>query len=385
MSLNRIKIPTIYFGKNSLKQLRNFKQKKVFVVTDNIIDDLYGDKIRKALKGKEFMFFTDVLPDPLDGIIIKGGNLARSFGPDLIIGIGGGSVMDSAKGIYFLYERTDKSLYDMNPINYFKLGRKSKLILIPTTSGTGAEHTGAIIVTNSKTGQKMGLICFELVPSAIILDPKLPLGMPPKLTASTGVDALVHAIESFMNKMNNDIIESFSLQAIKTIMEYLPLAVRDYSNILEVREKLHYAASMAGIALANSAAGLAHSCGHALGSVFHLQHGIAVGLMLPYIIQFNKNECLDKYKRILNLLKINYDDSPAQLLSDRIQKFLGEIELPISLKELDISENDFNKNFDRLVDFAYNDLATSLNPRCPSIDDIKRIFRCAYDNVQINF
>jgi len=383
LSLDRIKIPTIYYGKGSLKQLKYFKQKRILIVTDNIINKLYGDKIKRILKNKERLFFTEVLPDPLDKIIIKGGNVAKQFSPDLIVGIGGGSVMDTAKGIFFLYERPDKSLYDINPINYFKLGRKSKLILIPTTSGTGAEHTGAIIVTKSEGNQKTGLICFELVPSAVILDPKLPLNMPPKLTASTGIDALVHAIESFINKMNSDFTAPFNLNSIKTLFKYLPDAVKNGNNDF-VREKVHYAASMAGIALANSAAGLAHSCGHSLGSVFHTQHGIAVGLMLPYIIEFNKSHCNNKYKTILETLNVNYDD-PASKLSSIIKNLLKEIGLPLTIKELEISKNDFKSNFEKLTEYAYNDLATGLNPRPTTEDDVKKIFHHAYNGKTIDF
>jgi len=255
----------------------------------------------KYLKKKEHEIYDQVEPDPSDTSIINGAKVARKFQPDLVVGIGGGSAMDTAKGVFFLYEREDKTLYEINPLSFFKLGRKSKLLLIPTTSGTGAEHTGAIIVTNSKNGQKVGLICYELVPHAVILDPKLAAGMPPRLTASTGIDAFVHAVESIMNSLNNEFTEALNLSAIKLLYQNLPKAVQNGSD-LSVRAKIHYAASMAGIGLANSAAALAHSCGHSLGAVLKVQHGVAVGLMLPYILEFNKvNHQLRKTWTILHV------------------------------------------------------------------------------------
>ena len=385
MSLNAIKIPLIYHGKGSLKELKSFRQERVLVVTDKVINQLYGKKILKYLKKKEYRVFDNIEPNPKDKNIIEGAEIAREFRPDLIVGIGGGSVMDSAKGIFFLYEREDKTLYDINPINFFKLGRKSKLILVPTTSGTGAEHTGAIIVTNTRTGQKTGLICFELVPSAVIIDPKLALGMPPLLTASTGIDALVHAIESLINKLNNDFTEALNLHAIKLLFKYLPKVVEDGANDIEIRQKVHNAASIAGISLANSAAGLAHSCGHSLGSVFNTQHGMAVGVMLPYIIEFNKPNCENKYLDILDVINIEPSIDPTTNLSNQIKKILKMINLPTTIKELGISKDNFNKKSEKLIEFSFNDLATGLNPRIVSKEEIRKIFQYAFEGKNVDF
>ncbi|MHA1379431.1 MAG: iron-containing alcohol dehydrogenase [Candidatus Helarchaeota archaeon] len=387
MSLNTIRVPLIYYGKGSLKELKNVRQNKVFIVTDKTINELYGAKILKFLKKKETLVFDEIKPDPTDEIIIKGSKIALEFKPELIIGIGGGSVMDSAKAIFFLYEREDKTLYDMNPVNFFKLGKKSNLILIPTTSGTGAEHTGAIIVTNTENGQKVALACFELVPSAVIIDPKLTLGMPPTLTASTGIDALVHAFESLINTLSNDYTEAVNLHAIRLLFKYLPLAVDDGANDINdinVREKVHNAASLAGIGLANSAAGIGHSCGHSLGSVFHIQHGKAVGLMLPYIIEFNKPNCEKKYVEILNYLNIDPTNNPTEKLTSIIHDFLKTLNLPTTIKEL-VEKEEFDKNFNKLVEFAFSDVATGINPRPTTKEDFEKIFKYAYEGKKIDF
>ena len=385
MSLNRIKIPVIIHGRGTLKELKKMKEKKVLVITDKIIRELYGDKIEKYLKKKEYIYFDEVEPDPKDTTIIKGGDIAREFKPDLIIGVGGGSVMDSAKCIYFLYEREDKTLYECDPMTYFGLGKKSKLILIPTTSGTGAEHTLAAVITKIKTGQKVVIASQELIPASVIIDPKLALGMPPKLTASTGIDALVHAVEGIINKMNNDFTEALNMHAIRLLLKYLPAAYGDASDDVMVREKVHNAASLAGIGFGNSNCGIAHSCGHSLGAVHHIQHGVAVGLMLPYIIEFNKPISNEKYIEILNGINIPIGDDPTKTMANLIRDFLKKINLPLKLKDLNISKSDWDQNMDKLVEFAKTDIVAPFNPRATSEEEFHKIFNYAWEGKNIDF
>jgi alcohol dehydrogenase class IV len=371
-----IKIPIIYHGKGSLKELKSFRQERILIVTDKIVWELLNEKIMKQLKKKEVKVFDEVEPDPKDTTIQTGGEIAKEFAPDLIIGFGGGSAMDSAKGIFFLYEREDKQLYDINPIEHFHLGKKSKLVLIPTTSGTGAEQTMGIVVTKTATGQKVALACYEVVPSFVILDPALPAGMPPKLTAVTGIDALVHAVEGEINKLNSDFTEAMNLHAIKLIFQYLPRAFKDGSDA-EARGKLHNAASLAGIGFGNSSCGIAHSCGHALGGIFHLEHGIAVGIMLTYIIEFNKPACEDKYRNILDRLNVVSDD-PTATLVQMVKELLRAVNIPTNLKEL-ITEPEWTEEFEKLVQFAKMDILVGLNPRTTTEDDFRKIFQCAYE------
>ncbi len=383
MSMNMIKIPVIYHGKGSLKELKNLREQKVLVVTDKVIWKLFGEKVSKYFKKKEFKVFDEVEPDPKDITIEKAANVAREFEPDLIIGIGGGSVMDSAKAIFFLYEREDKKLYDMNPVTFFKLGKKSRLVLIPTTSGTGAEHTLGIVVTNTETGQKVALACYEIIPSAVIIDPKLPMEMPPKLTAATGIDALVHAIEGVINTLNNDFTEAVNLHAIKLIFKYLPTSVQDGTNE-EARGKVHSAGSLAGIGFGNSSCGVVHSCGHALGGVFHLQHGIAVGIILSYVLEFNKPQCENKYKDILETLNILDNADPTVTLVNLIKDLLRKIDLPVKLKEI-IPETDWNQNFEKLIEFAKSDILVALNPRTTTEEDFRKIFQYAYEGKSVDW
>ena len=318
-----------------------------------------------------------------DTTIERGGKVALEFKPDLIVGVGGGSVMDSAKAIYFLYEREDKKLYDMNPITFFKLGKKSKLVLIPTTSGTGAEHTLGVVVTNTETGQKKALACYEVIPSAVIIDPKMPMGMPPKLTAATGIDALVHAVEGVINSLNNDFTEAVNLHAIKLLFKYLPISFEDGANA-EARGKVHSAGSLAGIGFGNSSCGIAHSCGHALGGVFHLQHGFGVGIILPYVLEFNKPKCENKYIDILETLNILDSKDPTATLVTQVKELLKTINVPTTLKEI-ISEADWNQNFEKLIEFVMADILVSLNPRMTTEEDFRKLFQCAYEGKSVDW
>ena len=383
MALNMIKIPAIYHGKGSLKELKSFRQQRILIVTDRIVWKLFGEKVTKYLKNKEVKVFEEVEPDPKDTTIQKGGEVAREFKPDLIVGLGGGSVMDAAKGIYFLYEREDKTLFDLNPISYFKLGQKAKLVVVPTTSGTGAENTMGIVVTKSATGQKVALASIEVIPAFVILDPALPAGMPPKLTAVTGMDALVHAVEGEINKLNNDFTEAINLHAIKLIFQYLPAAVKNGADDAVAREKMHNAASLAGIGFGNSSCAIVHSCGHALGGVFHIEHGIAVSVMLPYVLEFNKPACEQKYGDILRSLNVVSDDPTATLVK-LVKNLLREVNLPTNLKEL-IAEPEWTQGFEKLVQFAKTDILVGLNPRTTTEDDFRKIFQCAYEERSVDW
>ncbi len=380
-----IRIPVIYQGVGSLEQLRNFKQKRILIVTDKTIHQMVGDKLSDYFQGREVKIFDEVEPDPKNTIMIKGGDVARKFKPELIIGIGGGSAMDTAKAIYFLYGQGSLKLYDMNVMIEYNLKEKSNLVLIPTTSGTGAEHTPGLVVTNTETGQKVSLASFDLIPSAVILDPALTLNMPKKLTVATGLDALTQAIESASGKMGNDFTKALNLYAIKILFKYLPVAAEEGASDISVRGKVHNAASIAGIAFGNSGLGIAHSFGHALGGVFHVPHGISVSVMLPYVIEFNKPECEDKYVEILECLNIIGVKDPSAKLSSMVKDLLKKLNTPLSIKELGISPKDWEQNFEKLVDWTKGDILTLINPRMPSEEQVRKIFQYAYEGKTIDF
>ncbi|MFX1593169.1 MAG: iron-containing alcohol dehydrogenase, partial [Promethearchaeota archaeon] len=311
--------------------------------------------------------------------------IALDFNPDLIIGLGGGSVMDTAKMVYFLYETEKDSIYECNPVTSYNLGQKSRLILIPTTSGTGAEHTPASIVTNSETGQKVTVASNEIIPAAVFLDSRLSALMPLELTISTGLDALVHAIEGITSRMRSDFSDAMNFHAIRLLTKFLPQVFKENENKNYIREKLHNAASIAGIGMGNSSCGLAHSCGHALGALHPVAHGLAVGIMLPYTIEFNKRKCAENYEEILNCINIlKYNDSTSELVN-YFRNFLKKINIPVLLKEIIPNEKEWNQKLEKLISFAKKDILTPFNPRPVSEDDFKKIFEYAYLGKSIDF
>ncbi|MFX1600421.1 MAG: iron-containing alcohol dehydrogenase [Promethearchaeota archaeon] len=385
MSLNKIKIPIIYHGKDSLKELKKLKEQKILIITDKTVKNLHEELILKYLKKKECIFFDDVEPNPKDTMIMKGNEIALDFNPDLIIGLGGGSVMDTAKTVYFLYETEKDSIYECNPVTSYNLGQKSRLILIPTTSGTGAEHTPASIVTNSETGQKVTVASNEIIPAAVFLDSRLSALMPLELTISTGLDALVHAIEGITSRMRSDFSDAMNFHAIRLLTKFLPQVFKENENKNYIREKLHNAASIAGIGMGNSSCGLAHSCGHALGALHPVAHGLAVGIMLPYTIEFNKRKCAENYEEILNCINIlKYNDSTSELVN-YFRNFLKKINIPVLLKEIIPNEKEWNQKLEKLISFAKKDILTPFNPRPVSEDDFKKIFEYAYLGKSIDF
>lgn len=385
MSLNKIQIPIIYHRKDSLKELKKVREQKILIVTDKTIKDLHTELILKYLRKKEYVFFDGVESNPKDSMIMKGSEIAFDFKPELIIGFGGGSVMDTAKMIYFLYETEKDSIYECNPITFYNLGQKSRLILIPTTSGTGAEHTPASIITNSETGQKNTIASGEIIPSAVFLDSRLPVLMPPNLTISTGLDALVHAIEGITSKMRSDFSDAMNFHAIRLLTKFLPQILKEDENNIYIRERLHNAASIAGIGMGNSSCGLSHSCGHAIGALYPVQHGIAVGIMLPYTIEFNKPQCAENYEEILNCLNISNYNDPISELTNFLKDFLKEINTPVLLKEVIPNKEEWNQKLDKLISFAKKDILTPFNPRSVSEDEFKKIFEYAYIGKPVDF
>ncbi len=385
MVLNRFKIPITYYGKDAFKELKSQKGQKALIVTDEQIYGLYGELIKKYLKKNQVMFFKEVLPDPVDEMVIRGGEVARTFKPNLILGFGGGSVMDTAKIIYYLYECENKTLYDCSYAKSIPLGKKSKLILIPTTSGTGAEHTPASVITNSNTGQKEIFADPELVPHNVILDPKLTLSIPPTIIKTTGIDAIAHAIEGLMAVSHSEFSDALNLHALKLLIQYLPLSIKDNENNFVAREKIHYAASMAGMACANSGCALTHSCGHALGATFNIQHGVAVGLMLPYIIEYNRTQCRELYNIILMNLNIEETNKPCSVLAKSIRTLLKDFDIPSSILELNIPLEQWNENLEKLIHFTKADTIKILNPRFVNDEDLHKIYDYAYKGKSVDF
>lgn len=386
--------PKISYGFGTIKELKFISGNKALIVTDEVLVKLgIVDKIKKHLeKAKtpiECKVFDKVEPDPKDTTCIEGAELAQEFNPDWIIGLGGGSAMDCAKIIWILYEHPEIKMEEIGPFKKIHLRNKAKFITIPTTSGTGAEITFAAVITNTQTQQKMSLASFELVPDIAIIDPNLVTSMPPKLTASTGLDALSHAIEGYVSNLKNDFADGNCLKAIQLIMEWLPKSYEGSKNIekqdKKPREKMHYASTIAGIGFGNAAAGIAHGIGHSFGAIFRIQHGFCVGILLPYVIEYCDKTSRKYFEEIVNFLQLQNGENPAEILANSVRKLMESIDVPLSFKDYGIIEEDFNNNFEALVEFSLTDLSTKTSPRQATEEDIRKLIECSYYGKPVDF
>ncbi|MGV9172273.1 MAG: iron-containing alcohol dehydrogenase [Promethearchaeia archaeon] len=390
--------PLICFGQNSLKFLQDILGKKVFIVTDKFVKENLLVNVTEKLDeyGKEYEIFDEVLPDPPEEIVLKGVKVCNGYDPDLIVAVGGGSTLDTAKAIWVMYERPDLDLDDIHPFKELELGQKAKLVAIPTTSGTGAETTWAVIITRTMADGhevKLELANRDVVPTYAILDPVFTLTLPPKLTAATGFDALGHTYEALISKFKNDFSDGMGLKAIELIREYLPIAYKDGKN-MRAREALHNAASIAGLSFGNSQVIMGHALAHALGAVFHKTHGLCVGVVCPYVFQYqinDKDHTVQKeiFARVGKMLGIaNWDDddqTAAKKVIADIKALQDKVNFPKTLADLDISRESFDEKLDLVVETTLESGSGEMSIRPANADDYKKILQYAYEGKNIDW
>lgn len=294
--------------------------------------------------------------------------------------------MDAAKAAWLLYERPDVDPASINPFDDFGLRAKARLVTIPTTSGTGAEITWALVLTDTEEQRKLGLGSRELMPDIAIVDPSFVMGLPPQITADTGIDALTHAIEGYTCTYRNDFCDGLCLKAIQLVFSYLPQAYVDGSDA-EAREHLHNAAAIAGLGFGNAMAALAHAMGHALGGVFHTPHGRAVGLFLPYTIEYNARGDDSRYAEIAYSLRLPAKDEAegAANLVAAIRELKQKIHQPASMRELAIDPGEFEEALPYLIANAESDTSLVMNTRIPDSEELEQLFRYAYEGRPVDF
>ncbi len=406
--------PKIYFKRGSTGQaLREYQGKKrAFIVTDRyLFDSSMTAVVTDVLEemNVDFQLFFDVLPDPLLSTVEKATEMAKNYQPDLIVAIGGGSPMDVAKMVWLLYEQVDVDLSDLSmrfmdirkKICALKsLGAKADLVCIPTTSGTGSEVTPFSIITDDKTGMKYSLTDYALTPSMAIVDANLVDKMPKSLTAAGGIDTLVHALEAYVSTMATNYTNSLALEAIKQIFRYLPRAYENGENDPIAREKVHNAATIAGMAFANAFLGVCHSMAHKLGAKYHIPHGIANALLICQVIRYNANdkptrqaafpqyempEAKKRYAQIAHTLYLgtesDSEDEKVDLLIKAIADLKEKLNIPSSIRAYGIDEKTFKEDVAELAQLAFDDQCTGANPVYPLIDEIKEIYLRAYEGV----
>jgi alcohol dehydrogenase class IV len=382
--------PEIVFGEGALNHLTAIQGTRALIVTDENIAALgFVDKVQAALAeaNMESAVFSEVEPDPSLQTAQRGAEVALAYEPDLVIGLGGGSCMDAAKAVWFLYERPDMDLVELSPFEYLGLRAKARLIAIPTTSGTGAEATMASILTDLEERRKVALGSGELVPDIAIVDPCFVMQLPARITADTGIDALTHAVEGYTCSWNNDFTDGLCLKAIQLVFDYLPRAYEHGASDPEARDKLHNAATIAGLGFGNSMAALAHAMGHALGAATHTPHGRAVGLLLPYTIEFTANAGEGRYADIARLLGLPADDEAqgAASLVVAIRQLYRQVDQPTSIRELGISPQDFAQDLPQMIDNTETDTQMVSSRRVPDTEEVERLFRYAFEGKPIDF
>lgn len=382
--------PQIIFGEGALAHLEILKGKQACIITDANLAALgYVEKVRAYLPaGMDCTVYDAVEPEPSLETVRQGAAFLEGQQPDWIIGLGGGSVLDAAKGMWILYECPGVDPSGINPIETYSLRRKARFVAIPTTTGTGSEVTWAIVLTDPGERRKLGLGSREAVADYAILDPELVMNLPPRLTADTGLDALTHAIEGFTSTFNNDFTDGLCLKAARLIFEYLPRAYRDGSDY-EARCHIQNAATIAGLGFGNSMAALAHGLGHSLGAVFHVPHGRAVALFLPYSIEYcarGDSQALryGELARFLGLLCSSEEESAVALVQ-ALRKLEKDIDQPLSLFELGISRAEMEREIDQLAANALNDSQTLMSVRIPEDEDLRRLFWAAFEGWPVDF
>jgi len=379
--------PEVVYGEDALSYLREIEGQRAFVVTDqNMVKLGFVDLVARQLQaaGMEYQTFAEVEPNPTFEMVKRGAAAMTEYGPDWIIGLGGGSCMDAAKAMWVLYERPDMEPEEINPMIPLGLRQKARLITIPTTSGTGAEVTWVVVLTDAQDRRKLVLGSRENVADLAIVDPVLVKALPPQIAADTGMDALTHAIEGYTSSWANDFCDGLCLKAIQLIFDYLPRVVADEEDA-EAREKMHSAATIAGLGFGNSMGALAHAMGHPLSPLFGVTHGRAVGLFLPYTIEFTARQAPGRYAEIARFLGLTAasDAEGAASLIEAIRDLARRINQPMSVKDLGISRQDYEAALQKMIEDGENDTVTSA--RIPDRDELARLFRYAYEGRSIDF
>ncbi|MEF8679916.1 bifunctional acetaldehyde-CoA/alcohol dehydrogenase [Bacillus bombysepticus] len=400
--------PKIYFEKHATAYLANMPNiSRAFIVTDpGMVEHGYVDTVahylNKNANDVKVEVFFEVEPDPSDETVFKGAEMMKSFKPDVIIALGGGSAMDAAKGMWLFYEHPETTFYGIKQkfldirkrtCKYPELGNKAQFVAIPTTSGTGSEVTPFAVITDKKNNIKYPLADYELTPDVAIVDPQFVMTVPPHVTADTGMDVLTHAIEAYVSVMANDYTDGLALKAIDLVFKYLPRAYKD-GNDEEAREKMHNASAIAGMAFANAFLGINHSLAHKIGPEFHIPHGRANAILMPHVVRYNaikprKHALFPKYEHfvaderyahIARMLGIPAS-SAAEGVESLVQAIieLGKsLNINMSIAGQGVDKEQFEEVVGVLAERAFEDQCTTANPKLPLISELKEIYMEAY-------
>ncbi len=382
--------PKVIFGSGMLKRLSGEiegKGNKAALITDKVMAGM-SSQVVDVIKGAgyEVKIWDGANQEPSIDMATECSKVLMEFGPQIIVAFGGGSVIDAAKAAWVLYERpemTGADLLAVNPRSKLNLRKKARFIVIPTTSGTGSDVTWAIVLTDTANHRKVGFANSEILPDISLLAPEFTVGMPKKLTASTGMDVLGHAIDGFTARQATDFSDGPCLQSMKMTFEWLSKACQD-GNDLVARGKMQNAATIAGLGFGNSNTSLSHALGHAIGTVFGMSHGRAIGIALTYSIEFiasnpvipnapNPLERLGVCARFVGIDAGSNEEAAKKLVS-KIKDLQKEIGEPLSLQEAGVSKTQMEEKLETLVTLASKDVNMYSSPCECKDENLKKLF-----------
>lgn len=389
-----------YFNEGALDNLRELDCETVVVITDALTEERgVVEALRGKLRAQHVQAFSEVTPEPDEATIRRGVALLQRVQPDLLIAVGGGSVLDAGKAIRLFYEHPEKSLDELTMpfldprkrvADYPTDRHRVQLVAVPTTSGTGSEVSPAAVLT--VRGRKETLVDYSLVPDLAIVDPVLTSSMPPKLTADTGVDALTHALEAIVSIFASPYTDALCAQAARLIFDALPRAYDD-PDVLSARTDMSNAATLAGLAFSNAFVGTNHALAHAVGAKFGISHGRANGIFLPHVLRYNASlpskfmpapgysayVAPDKYAQLGQLIFGGHepDDCRGRLFGG-VDDLLGRLQMPRSLRDYGVDEREFLAALPALAMTAFEDLSNRTNPRMPLVSEITALLRAGF-------
>lgn len=359
----------ICYGPYALETLENLPANHAFVVTDPfMVKSGFADQAVSHLKRKgiAYTLFSGVEPDPTLQAVVEATRLFLSSQADMILALGGGSAIDMAKAISYFGHKTDNT-------------RKTLLVAIPTTSGTGSEVTSIAVVTDKVNAVKIPLNDESLIPDVAILDARFTRTVPPHVTASTGMDVLTHAIEAIASRHSNVFTAIYAERAIRNVFSYLFRAYAQGDDMV-ARDQMLIGSCMAGLAFTNSGLGITHSLAHSLGGVFHIPHGLANAVLLPLVIDFNSFDAGVKYRDIAEMIGLpatTVEEGTRNLVS-AVRDLNASMGIAARVRELKIVEKDYRSHLDDMAARALEDICTASNPRMPSHDDIVSLYEQAW-------
>ena len=404
------KVPSkTYFEPNAIQYLRDMEDvERVTIVTDatmtriGVVDKVI-DVLQRRSNNVSLQIIDNVEPEPSIKTVKAGAEVLRAFKPDTIIAVGGGSPMDAAKVMWLLYEHPEVNFSDLKEkffdvrkraFTFPKLGDLAKLVCIPTTSGTGAEVTPFAVITDTETGRKYPLADYALTPTVAIVDPVLTASMPARVAADSGMDALTHATEAYVSVYANDFTDGMALQAIRLVFENIAQSVNEGGTAVLAREKMHNAATIAGMAFGNAFLGLVHAMSHVTGSSFHVAHGRTNAIYLPHVIRYNgkvptkptswpKQESYvapERFQEIAKMLGLpcSTPDEAVEAYASAVEDLRAKVGIEGSFQEVGVDEAEFMSSLDTLAMNAYEDQCAPANPRLPMLDDMKIMMEAAY-------